>query len=128
MKSIGTNNIFIKTDADGKSKTISINSGETKYSDQINVSSEKDFARVGFRSQHTGTCNLDIFVEYTFPGDTNYSDGKKLGDIDATNVTKITFFRLDAILGPDWMPNTPFRFKFVASGGGSAIIEGIYSV
>lgn len=128
MASIATQDVYISRNVFGQSKAFDISSGETKYSDQINVSSDKDFARVGFRIVHTGTCNIDVYIEYTMPGYSEYSDSYKLGDADGTDVTKMHFFRLDALLGVNWMPNTPLRFKFVASGGGSAQIEGIYSV
>jgi len=123
----GRNNIFISRDVGDKSKQIQIASGETKYSDQINVSSDKDFARVGFRITRTGTLDIAIYVQYTMPGYSEYTDGVKLGDAKGS-LTKMHFYRLDALLGPNWMPNTPMRFKFVASGGGSGTIEGIYSV
>jgi len=123
-----SNSISIVRDSYNRPGKISIASGETKYSDRIDVDSDRDFAIVGFKISRTGSLKIDVYVQYSLPKyENDYTSGVLLGSNNDAG-DSIVVFRLDAILGPNWIPNLPMRFKFVASGGGSGTIEGIYSV
>jgi len=120
----------IKKNNYGAEQSISVASGGTSYSDFIFPSSKKSFASVEFETTYTGNASIAVSVVYGSRRGSEYvSDAVSLGTITGTDETKLHLFRLDALLGTNWHPNVPLKYKFVDSGlGGTASIKGAHYV
>jgi len=116
----------------GRSQALSVAANETIYSDEIYVSSNKTFATVGFRFNVTaGSPNVTVKVRYRLFDDEegNWGDAITLKAIGVIS-DSVKFYRLDAELGLNWMPNTPMEYIFIESAGGAAAftVKGEHSV
>lgn len=123
--------VYIKTDSDGKQIDINLTPSAAQYSSVVYSPSDVPFAWLGVHMVSTGTINVKIDIQYQFPGTSKFQDAIEIEDVlQGSDDTVVKYYRLDAILGANWIPNVPFRIKFTGMGAGgvSTVIKGVYSV
>ena len=97
---------------------ITVEDGETKESDVINVHSNKSFGTVIFEFTKTGgSPSCVIYIKYRMRGSSNWGDAITLKASFSISSTKVVPLRLDAVLMENWLPNTEMIYVFTASGG-----------
>lgn len=121
----------IKKDSDGIEQTIALATGGTAYSSPVYNPSKNPFAWLGVHVVATGNATVKISIEYKYPGEDKYAAAIVVEsglNVNATTTAK--FYRLDAVLHVNWVPNVQHRYKFEETGGagGSAVIKGVNSV
>jgi len=125
--------IPIKTNSDNVAQPINLGSGETKYSNPIFQPSSKPFAWFGVHVVADDGVTIEISIQYKFPDQEEYADAIILesgSGLALNNETKVKYYRLDAMLAENWIPNIQTRYKFreQLGIGGSAVINGIHSI
>lgn len=121
----------IKKDSDGIEQVINLANGGTEYSSPIYNPSKNPFAWLGVHIVATNNTTIKISIEYKYPGESQFADPIVVeSGLNVNDTTKAKFYRLDAILNVNWVPNVQHRYKFeeVGGAGGSAVIKGVNSV
>lgn len=120
----------LNMDSDGNEVQIRIGSAETKYSNPIYHPGEEAYAWLGLYVASSHNITLTISIEYKFPGTPSYQTAIEIDALSVGLGVTVKYYRLDALLGANWIPNVESRFKFVAStqAGLIAYIRGVHSV
>jgi hypothetical protein len=114
----------------GKSEVITVNANNVNYSDEILVENNKGFASLILKIEAIDKLllpTINVYIQYTIPGSGLWSDSIAIETgISATNA-EVKIYRLDIVLGQNWLPNVPFRLHFTETGTtGGYYAEGEY--
>lgn len=102
-----------------------IKSSGTVYSEEIYAPSEHGYASVLIHAVYTegvpnGGIALTVKVSYKYPETSNWSTAVTLATLTGQTGTKVHTYRLDAVLGLNWVPNTTLRYEFSIPSGNDA--------
>lgn len=108
--------------------TKALTAAGTVYSDEIYASSDRGYATLGLEVAGASTVAITISVQYKLPGTDTWSTAVTLASISTGANTISYFYRLDGVLGLNWFPNLPIRYKFVETGAGTATLKGAHVI
>lgn len=122
--------------ADGPPTSVSFTKVDaSKESREIFISSEHTYGVLAFKATFTeggsGGVALTIKIKYKVPYTDTFGDEITIAELTNQSGTIGKHYRLDYVLGINWMPNTPLKYVFSIPSGdnGDAVeIEGVHIV